>query len=278
VNSAMSLSTQRARRALRCLLLAALATLTACGDRGDVAQEGGEAVKTIEGSVIYRERMRLPPGAEVEVELQDISRADAPASTLATVLLPAADGPPYAFSMEYPGADIDPRHRYALRAAITVEGKLLFTSTDYIDPFAATPVEILVRRVPRDRSAGAGRAPASLEGTRWLLESVKGAAAGPGAGGHAADLFLDGDSQQVAGFSGCNRFSGSYRREGRATHGSPLSFGPLAGTRRACVEGMELEQTYLQVLASVDSFRLEDGKLSLVSAGEVVARFSPAAD
>jgi putative lipoprotein len=259
----------------RLLVLAALAVVAACG-RQAAEPAGGQAMDTIEGSVIYRERMRLPPGAEVEVTLQDISRADAPAATLATVMVPATQGPPYAFSLEYPGADIDERRRYALRATITFEGNLLFTSTEYIDPFAGGPVEILVQRVARDRSAQAG-AP-SLEGTRWLLRSLGGAEAGPGADGQPLDLFLDGDSLQVAGYSGCNRFTGSFQRKGSATHGSPLSFGPLAGTMRACIDGQAQERSYLQALGTVDSYRLEAGALSLLSAGQVVATFTPAGD
>ena len=41
---------------------------------------------TIRGSAAYRERMALPPGAVLAVALQDISRADAPAETLAELL------------------------------------------------------------------------------------------------------------------------------------------------------------------------------------------------
>lgn len=124
------------------------AILGGCGsgqDSADVAAAGSLA--RVEGTVIYRERMLLPPGAEVEVQLQDISKADALASVIATVLVTPEGGPPYHFAIDYDPARIDERMRYALRATISVGEQLMFSSTDYIDPFAGNPVEILVQRV-----------------------------------------------------------------------------------------------------------------------------------
>ena len=144
----------------RCLSLLTLGLMAACGpDQGYDASAGGEStVARIEGNVIYRERMMLPPGAQVEVQLQDISRADALASVLATVMLTPEDGPPYPFAIEYDPARVDPRKRYALRATIAVDGRMLFSSNEYIDPFsgggrpgnpaAGAPLEVLVQRVP----------------------------------------------------------------------------------------------------------------------------------
>ncbi|MDR5778940.1 META domain-containing protein [Caballeronia sp. LZ065] len=54
--------------------------------------------------------------------------------------------------------------------------------------------------------------------------------------------------RRASGFSGCNRFAGTYDlKDGK------LSFGPLAGTRMACAggAGAALEQPYLNGLAHV---------------------------
>lgn len=138
------------RRTLGLLFWLALGTLAACSGEQDSggAQVNGGVAGRIQGSVYYRERIMLPPGAEVEVQLQDISRPDALASVIASVLLTPEGGPPYHFAIEYDPARINPRMRYALRATISVGGSLLFTSTEYIDPFAGGPLEILVQRVP----------------------------------------------------------------------------------------------------------------------------------
>jgi len=113
----------------------------------DFGDRAAEQMALIQGSVTYRERMMLPPGVEVEVQLQDISRADAMAAVMETVLIKPQSGPPYDFTIEYDPAAIDPRMRYALRATISNGERLLFASTEYIDPFTGNPVEIVVQRV-----------------------------------------------------------------------------------------------------------------------------------
>ena len=135
------------------VVLLAIMGLSGCGgqEKGmeSAAAEPAEPVMaTIEGNVTYRERMMLPPGARVEVQLQDVSRADAPAEVLAEVQLTPEGGPPYPFAIEYDKARIQPNMRYALRAKISVGDQLMFTTTDYIDPFGSNGTNIIVRRVP----------------------------------------------------------------------------------------------------------------------------------
>jgi len=222
----------------RLLALCVLTGLAACGGEDQPALTSAPAKSArIEGSVMYRERMLLQPGSRVEVQLQDISRADAPATVLASVELTPEGGPPYGFAIEYDPATIQERMRYALRATISLDDRLLFTSTDYIDPFAESPVEILVRRVP-EPVRGSGPA---LEGVVWTLATLDGEPAGTGAGGRPVDIEFAADESLAAGFSGCNRYTGTYAREGSSGHGSPLKFGPVAGTMMACAEGDELE-------------------------------------
>ena len=258
------------QRAPRWCVLLAVFGLAACSD-GREEKMAGEPVAEarIEGSVIYRERMMLPPGFKVEIQLQDISRADAMATILASVLLTPEGGPPYSFVIEYDPATIDSRMRYALRATISNDEQLLFTSTDYIDPFKGNPVEILVRRVPE----AVRREGPSLEGGTWVLQTLAGEPASPGAGGKPVDIQFAAGEQRAAGFSGCNRYTGGYVREGMAEQGSPLKFGPMAGTMMACEDGGELEQNYLQILGRVTAFRLDGDTLSLLAGSEVLATF-----
>ncbi len=260
--------------------LCLLAALGACsGDSGPSGEAAMETAK-IEGEVFYRERMLLPPGAEVEVQLQDISRADAPASVMATVMLTPDKPPPWPFSISYRPADIDQRMRYALRATVSVEGRLMFSSTEYIDPFAGNPVQVLVRRVaepvrPTSPAAPAQQAPddSASVGPKWVLDTLDGEAAPLGAGGRAIDLVLDQEAARAAGFSGCNRYTGSFSSEGQSTHGTPIAFGPLAGTRMACADGGESEQAYLKMLGLVDAYRMEGDELALLAGDKVVATF-----
>jgi putative lipoprotein len=265
----------RVGSAVRGLALVSLLLLMAgCGESDRVRQEaaaGDESMSVIRGQVFYRERMMLPPGSEIEVQLQDISRADAMATVMASVMLDAEGGHPYDFAIDYDPARVDPRMRYALRATISRGERLLFTTTDYIDPFAGGDVEVLVRLVAEPVS----REVPALEDTVWVLETLGGEPAPTGANGRPVDFQLLAEEGRVGGFSGCNRYTGSYDRDGVAARGSPLSFGPLAGTMMACEEGSELEQRYLKALVAVTAFRLDGGGLALLAGDDVVATFQP---
>ena len=83
---------------------------------------------SVTGNITYRERMALPPTAQVEVTLADVSLMDAPSKTIAQQSF-TADGRqvPFAFSLTVDERRLDPRHSYAVAARITdAEGKLMF--------------------------------------------------------------------------------------------------------------------------------------------------------
>lgn len=249
--------------------------LGACGgqDMGagpdtDTGSEGSTMAR-VEGAVLYRERMLLPPGAEVEIQLQDISKADAMATVLASVHLTPEGGPPYPFAIEYDPVRIDSRMRYALRATISVGDRLMFSSTDYIDAFSGNPVEVLVRRVAEPvRHSGP-----QLQGREWVLQTLLGEAAPLGAGDKPLFIEFLAQEPRAGGFSGCNRYSGSYSLEGGSEQGSALQFGLMASTMMACAETGDLERNYLQMLGRVTAYRLSGDTLSLLSGPEIVATY-----
>ena len=109
------------------------------------------ATASVTGTVIYRERIALPPNAAVRVALQDISLADAPAIVLSEQLIVTGGRQvPIPFALDYDPAAIDPRLTYAVSARITVDGQLLFTSTTatlVITRGNPTDVEIVVQPV-----------------------------------------------------------------------------------------------------------------------------------
>jgi heat shock protein HslJ len=118
--------------------LAALATSGTWEIRGERLQlrrqDGALAVdlvSAITGTVTYLTRQALRPGSEIKVSLQDISRADVAATVIAEQVIPAAGAQvPIPFRIVFDPAEIDPRFTYAVRATITRDGKLLFTSTE----------------------------------------------------------------------------------------------------------------------------------------------------
>jgi heat shock protein HslJ len=90
--------------------------------------------------------------------------------------------------------------------------------------------------------------PVQLAGTEWGF---------PGETGKNARFLQFHSSGKVVGFAGCNRFTGYCSQ-----HGSMLSFGPLATTRRACLPGaMKREEQFLEALSLARS--AEGGPLKL---------------
>lgn len=123
-----------------------------------------QAPRSVRGTALYAEPIALPPGAVFEATLADVARADAPAEPLGRVTLDGSEGPPFAFSIPYDPARIDPRGRYAVRARITLDGQLLFTS-DTLHPVISgghpDTVEIPLRQVGPPHGL---RLPASFRG------------------------------------------------------------------------------------------------------------------
>ena len=105
---------------------------------------------TVRGEATYRERFAVPPGAQLEVVLQDVSRADAPAQAIGSVTLSDIGQPPYRFEIPYLPEHIVASHRYSVRARLTHQGQLLFT-TDRTYPVitAGHPneVQLMLKRV-----------------------------------------------------------------------------------------------------------------------------------
>lgn len=83
---------------------------------------------TVQGVAAYRERIALPPDAVFEAVLQDVSRADAPAQVLGRARLAPAGQPPFKFEISYDDGAVKPGHRCAVRATVTSQGRLLFTT------------------------------------------------------------------------------------------------------------------------------------------------------
>jgi len=111
-------------RIARALALS-LATLplAACATLGP-----SEQPVSVTGQITYRERIALPPTAQIEIQLSDVSLMDAPSRTIAQQSF-TADGRqvPFAFSLTVDQRPLDPRHSYAVSARITdASGRLMF--------------------------------------------------------------------------------------------------------------------------------------------------------
>ncbi|MCL4863646.1 MAG: YbaY family lipoprotein [Caldilineaceae bacterium] len=84
------------------------------------------------GAVTYRQRMALPAGAVIDVQLQDVSRADAAATIIAEQrIITSGEQAPFPFELSYDPAQIDERMTYALAARIMIDDQLAWINTSH---------------------------------------------------------------------------------------------------------------------------------------------------
>lgn len=222
-----------------------------------------QETRVLRGSVLYRERMALPPSAILDIELLDVARADAKARVLARFRADISGGSPIGFSMRIDPAQLGPRVRPALRAGIYVDDTLWFSSTDHValpdDPTAE--VTLNVQRV-------ASPAPAGPFGD-WQASEIAGR---PVPKATPATLTIAPDGA-VSGSGGCNRMTGHARIKD-----DTIRFGRMAATMMACLgDGMEQEQRFHAALEDARRFQMDDGALVLLNAaGQPVVRLMPA--
>src|SRR5215471_15117734 len=174
---------------VRALACCALAAVGGCGSGRDSGASAAGPQSVLTGTVTYRERIALPPNARVEVRLEDVSQADAPADEIAAQTV-ATNGKqvPIPFELRYPTRSIDSSHRYAVRASITsADGDLMFTTAIHYAVLtnggADSNVEIVVQRpggtrpagadAPTADAGGAAGADASPPGGTWRLAAIQ---------------------------------------------------------------------------------------------------------
>lgn len=231
------------------------------------------ATDVIRGSATYRERIALPPGATLEIELIDVSKADAPAVVIASDSVQVLRQVPIPFALAYDPALIDQKNRYALTARLVRDGETLFRSaatTPVLTQGAGDTPEILLvsNAAPAEAATDAAATPAepaaavaempadmaAVAGT-WIAEEINGTPTDP----KVVSWLKLTDAGRAQGQGGCNSYSGTFKLED-----GTLSFGPLASTLRACPETQaSQEQRFYAALGAVKAARLEDGKLLL---------------
>ncbi|MYA61232.1 MAG: hypothetical protein F4X94_01465 [Dehalococcoidia bacterium] len=89
---------------------------------------------SVSGSVTYRERVALSPGARLEVQLRDVSYQDAAAPLIAEQVIHNPGQVPIEFKIEYDQEDIESRNAYSVQATIyESDGRMAFTNDTAYD-------------------------------------------------------------------------------------------------------------------------------------------------
>lgn len=217
------------------------------------------APRSLKGTLVYRERIALPPDARAEVSLVDVARADAPATPIASTIVSPAGQVPIRYELVFDDSLLQPRGRYALQARIMSGDRLLFVTTERNSVLAggADRTNLLLRSA-RAPAAQTAPDPARLQG-RWLAEDI--------GGGGVVDRIQTNieieDDGRIAGSGGCNRIFGQAKIEG-----DRISFGAMGATQMACPPAvMNQERKFLDALAATRSWRIDEARRKLVLVG-----------
>jgi uncharacterized lipoprotein YbaY len=216
-----------------------------------------EDYETVTGTVFYLPRIALPQHAVVEISLVDVSRADAPAITIATQqLITAGQQVPIPFTMMYDPAQIDPRFSYAVQARIAVDGELQFISTSNVPVITRdNPTTDVAVKVDLVDPAPVVDTP-SLTNTVWQLQHIQYnndtllEASDPE---HYTIEFLD--DGQLSIRADCNQVLGTYTVDESSL---AIALGP---TTLAACPPESIDQEYLQALQGAAIYFFEEGDL-----------------
>ena len=247
--------------------------LGACG-AGSGGAPAAEPQAVLTGTVSYRERIALPPNARVEVRLEDVSQADAPADEIAAeTLLANGRQVPIPFELRYAPRSIEPSHRYAVRASITsADGDLMFTTATHYAVFTAGAadknVEIVVQRpgggaraaaadTPAADAAGPADAAAPPGGT-WRLAAIQRPGAAEQAVGAEPRYTAAFANGRLSGLAHCNRYTGGYEQPAPGE----LKISPMAATLMAC-PGESIDAEFLRALGGATHYEVRGDRLLL---------------
>ena len=107
-----------------------------------------DANASITGTVTYRERIALTPGAVVTVQLRDTSLQDVASELIAEQVIANPGQVPISYEVRYNSDDINPRNTYSISARITEsDGRLAFindTAYDVITRGNPTRVDMVL--------------------------------------------------------------------------------------------------------------------------------------
>lgn len=203
----------------------------------------------VTGEVLYRERIALPANAVLEVQLADVSLADAPAKILGAQKIDPAGQVPIRFAIPFDPTAIKTNMTYALQARISVDDQLWFINDvrHSLDPLTAGPQTIVVKMV---RQSGAAEE-LTIFDRDWVAEEIDGAAAHDKA---KATLRIATDGK-VSGRGGCNGFGGNAALKGRT-----IRFSRMVSTMMACApDAMAQEHGFLDGLAKIRRWDIDRG-------------------
>ncbi len=106
---------------------------------------------------------------------------------------------------------------------------------------------------------------------RWYVQEINGKAVTLGDNAKAAHLlFSPGQVNTVAGFTGCNRLTGSFE----LGKDNAIKFSPLAVTKMACMNSGDVESTFLSALSKTSKWIIRNRELFFYEEDKLLIKFA----
>lgn len=224
---------------------------------------------TFAGLVTYRERIVLPPDSALSVTLVSLPE-QRPIATATALLLDKAASP-IQFTLNVRSNVLTAGNQYGLVAQVAVSGGGSFTSIEPVMVDLAEPegnvIEVTFSAPPPQDPPAEILPVEPVEPVNPLLDTawrVIGIHGDPVLADTEVTLSIAAD-RRAGGNGGCN----SYFTE-TSFDDTPISFGPIAGTRMACTAAvMDQEASLFAALAATVGYDLSGSSLSLIDAAGV---------
>ena len=219
---------------------------------------------SLSGQVTYRERIALPDLATLEIQLVDETLPSLPPRLDVHAPIGANGGVPLSFTLAFEDSMILPSHNYALIAAISAEGGLLFRNFEpyAVNPLApAEPVLIVTNLVGQVQesspvsSAEQTITPPALLDSIWTATTIGDAPILPGT---RPSLSIGAD-MRAGGNGSCNSWFAQAEIDG-----DTLRLGSITTTQKGCTQSVNLqEQAFKTALAAAARWSVSGDELTL---------------
>ncbi|WP_158569299.1 YbaY family lipoprotein [Pseudotabrizicola alkalilacus] len=222
---------------------------------------------TIDAAVSYRERIALPPDAQLDLRLVEVSQQAAGAKRIASQRF-SISSVPRILSLSYDPEVVNSQSRLILVAAIWSGDVQIFRTTEpyeVLDAMQSGPIEMWLAMVTESDLAAVP--PRTITGIAWSVTEVGGEAWGTD---DPATFAID-YTMNFSIFGGCNRFSGRLL----LVESEILFPEDFAGTLMACSDEAEAEERrLLGALRQVSGYVRYAGGLVLIDpAGNTLVHF-----
>jgi len=215
-------------------------------------------------TVTFRERIALPPDAQLDVQLLDVSQAGAGLKRISSQRF-AMTTVPMDVSLSYDAQLIDTQGNYAVVATIWSGDNQMFRTAARHDAFGDAPVEIVLSMVAEEDQDMS--IPQSISEVAWAVTEIEGVA---WLNDDPATLVIDAEGNFSA-YGGCNRFSGSL-----LPSDSGIAFPQdFAATMMACPDEIEaFERRFIDALRRASGYvRYGTGLLMTDGNGNALLHF-----